>query len=464
MAGQPNPWKIPLGATTLEVSDLTMALGSDNVSGVSGSFAGTVAIGETWMHLGYDMPGDIDINAHLPEIKLTELFAQVAGVADTPLPTGFPDLVLRENTVGMTRQAAAQGSATYDFRLHTLVEINGTKGLNLAAHLLRSNGSTGMAVAVWTLQWPDGQGWSPGTLWKPLEALTFNSFGLVISSLPSDASQKNTLVPVGDVPAVAQDSFAVVHGVSMFASLTLHGDKMDLFRGILGDVTFDLYASYATPTKKTALIAHLDINRSAGAFEFKSFELIWGSTGTSNAAISAVAKGALHIDGENLDFTVAGGVSASGNARIALGVQNWEHPFGYQRLVVRDFSVAMAYDSGVIVEAQGSFGFETKRGKKFDFGVALAVIDFEAPSALACGLKTQNGDLITVGEVLEGITTIDVYDLPAGAELVPWVAQIKLLDLFLAFSDIKFWAVAADEVTINDVVYRSVWQTRHRLS
>ena len=454
LAGQPRPWEIPLGPRTLTVSDVTCALNWDKTAGTSGFFAGTAALGDGSLHLGYAIPDDVEISARLPEIQLTKLFDAVGGVVSPPLPSGFPDLVLTGNAVGMTRHKDGQGAAIYDFKLRTTVEVNGTPGLNLAAHLLRANSTTGFAAAVWTPKWPDGGGWSPGSLWKPLSALEFSSAGLVISSIAANEGQKTDLVPAADVPAAAQNKFAVVHGVSLFASLTLHGDELALFRGILGNVTFDLYASYETTTRNTALIAHLDLDQKAGAFEFKSFELAWASTGTSRAAIAAAATGYFHFDGQGMGFTVSGGVATDGTARIALAIHDWNHPFGYQRLVVRDFGVAMAYDSGVVVSGQGTFGFKTHNGKAFDFAAAVAFIDFEAPSAIACALKTEAGELITVGEVLEGITTIDVYNLPPGAEVIPWVAQIKLLDLFLKFRDLQFWAVAADEVTIDKVNYR----------
>ncbi|WP_417722549.1 hypothetical protein [Salipiger sp.] len=453
LAAQPHPWEIPLGPRTLTVSDVTCALDWSRGGGTTGSFHGVAALGGACLHLGFTLPGGAEITARLPEIPLTALFREIGGVVSAPLPPGFPDVVLSRSEVGLTRKTTGTGTALYAFRLRTTVAVGGTEGLNLAAQVVHGTGGTGFAAAIWTPNWPAGGGWSPGSLWQPLDALEINSAGLVISSIAADDGHTAELVPAAEVPASARAGFAVVEGVTMFASLTLHGDRMALFRGILGDVTFDLCASFETRSRNTALVARLDIDRTAGAFVFEGFSLAWDSTGTTRATITASTSGRVRIEGREMTFTLSGGVSSTGTARVELDIHDWVHPFGYRRLTVRDFGVSLAYDGGVVVSGAGTFGFVTRSGKAFDFSVALAIVDFEAPSGMACALKTDTGELITVGEVLEGITTIDIYDLPPGAEVIPWVAQIKLLDLVLKFRNLRFWVVATDQITIGDTVH-----------
>lgn len=87
--------------------------------------------------------------------------------------------------------------------------------------------------------------------------------------------------------------------------------------------------------------------------------------------------------------------------------------------------------------------------------MAGAITDFEAPSALALALHSDTPDqMLKLGEVLEGITTIDIYDLPPETTVVPWIAEIKLLDLFLEIQYLRFWAVLVDQVTIDTTVYK----------
>ena len=122
----------------------------------------------------------------------------------------------------------------------------------------------------------------------------------------------------------------------------------------------------------------------------------------------------------------------------------------------------MAIADGVTITLDGTFDFDTG-DKKFLFAIAGAVTDFEAPSALAFALTSeptdpepgvQYGRMLKISEVIEGITTIDIYKLPDAANAVPWVAEIKLLDLFLEIQDLRFWVVLADQVQIGDTIYR----------
>lgn len=185
-----------------------------------------------------------------------------------------------------------------------------------------------------------------------------------------------------------------------------------------------MFAALGTD-ESTMLIAHLGSNYSKGAFTFNGFDLAWESTGTSNASVSATARGTVDVDGNKLSLAVTGAVTTDGTARLALAVVDWVHPFGYQRLIVRQFAIAVALADGVTITLAGAFDFTTKRGKSFLFAVAGAITDFEAPSALAFALHSDTPDqMLKLGEVLEGITTIDIYDLPPETTVVPWIAEI----------------------------------------
>lgn len=455
MAQQPNPWTLPLGPTTLTVSDVSLYFMYPQGGPLGGSFAGTIALGNVAsMSMTYTIPGAFVLNANLPSISLADLAREVAGAVSLPLPGGFPEIDLVDSSVRFTRDIA-NGAATYDFLLRTTVSVGGTAGLNLAALIAKSDNGTGFAVGIWTPNWEAGKGWSPGSLWQPLSILEVDSAGLAISTLaPADAT-KGQLIPLSVVPALAQDKFKIVAGLTFFATLRLTTGPVAVLREIFGDTTtFSLYASFEKATNNTTLIAHLSSGAN-NAFLFDSFDLAWESVSTSSASISIMASGRLAIEGEQLDYSVSGKVSTDGTARLALNVRDWVHPFGYDRLVVKNFGIAIALADGVVIALQGTFQFTTKRAKVFLFGVAGAIVDFEAPSALAFELKsTSPGQSLKFGEVLEGITTIDIYDLPPGTNVVPWILEIKLLDLFLEIQQLAFWAVAVDEVEIGGITYK----------
>jgi hypothetical protein len=455
MAQEPNPWTLPLGPTTLTVSDVSLYFIYPQGGPLGGSFSGTIALGSVAsMSMTYTIPGSVVLNASLPRIGLTDLAREVAGATSLPFPAGFPDISLVDSSVRFSRDSSS-GSAAYAFLVRSTASVGGTAGLNLGALIAKSGSQTGFAVGIWTPKWAPEKGWSPGSLWQPLSALEIDSAGLVISTLTPDDATKGQLIPLTDVPALSQDKFKIVGGVTFFATLRLTTGSVSVLRGIFGDsATFDLYASYEKDTKTTTLIAHLS-SGDKSAFAFSDIDLIWESVSTVSASISLSASGRLSISGEQLDYSVTGKISTDGTARLALNVRDWVHPFGYDRLIVKNFGIAIALADGVVISLQGTFQFTTKQKKDFLFGVAGAILDFEAPSALAFQLaSTSPGQTLRIGEILEGVTTIDIYDLPPGTNVVPWILEIKLLDLFLEIKELAFWAVVVDEVEIGGVTYK----------
>jgi hypothetical protein len=455
LAQQPNPWILPLGPTTLTVSDVSLYFLCPNGGPLTGSFRGTIALGSVAsMSMVYNIPGSLVLEANIPKISLTDLAREIADVTSLPFPDRFPEIDLVDSGVKFTGTKNG-GSTSYDFLLRTTVTIGSVPGFNLGALLVKTQAKTGFAVGIWTPKWADGAGWSPGTLWQPLSVLEIDSAGLAISTLAPTDADKGQLIPLSDVPALAQDKFKIVAGVTFFATMSLKTGPVAILQELFGNkTTFSLYASFETSTKNTTLIAHLGLSSKA-AFSFNSFDLVWNSTSTTSVSISIVASGNLAIDTESLSFLVSGQVSTDGSARLALNVADWVHPFGYQRLIVKDFGIAIALADGVAIGLQGTFQFTTKEGKSFLFAIAGAILDFEAPCALAFQLSSSSpNQMLTIGEILEGVTTIDIYDLPPGTNVVPWILEIKLLDLFLKIQDLLFWAVVVDQVQIGGVTYK----------
>ena len=454
MAQQPHPWIIPLGPKQLTVSDVTLSFVYPTGGPAGGSFAGTIALGKAaTLAIDWTIPGPVVLKAALPHISLTDLAREIANVGNLTLPPSFPELALNNSTVSLTRQSSAAG-AEYDFRLATTVAIGDAANLKFAAVVLKSPQSTGFAAGIWTGAWPHGKtGWSPGSLWQPLSALTIESAGLFICSVAPSAAQLRTIVPTSDVPALLQQKFELKAGVNFYASMRLQG-SVAVLRQLFGDIRFDLFAALGTD-RSTALVARVDFDQNKGAFTFHDFTLAWNSTSSANVDIAAAAAGTLSIGGESLRFVVAGRVSSDGSAALGLSVQDWVHPFGYQRLVVQRFGVELALSpAGVTIELDGTFEFKTKDDKAFLFAVAGAITDFEAPTAIAFALKSESpGKLLKISEVIEGITTIDVtsFDTPAG--FTPWALEVRIIDLFLAIEELSFWAVLVDRVQIAGKTY-----------
>jgi hypothetical protein len=450
LAAEPNPWRIPLGPVELTVSEVFFAFTRTHDGPVSGSFRGAIALGGASVAVSYAMTGELGLRGRIERIGLTELARELAAVTDLTLPPGFPELTLNDSEVVFT----AAGQGRYDVRVSTTVAIGDVANLNLAAALLRTPQETGFAVGIWTGDWPGGKGWSPGDLWEPLRALTIEKAGLFLCSLTPTAEQLTAFVPAEDVPAALQRDFALRSGVNFFARLRLDKDQFAILRELFGgDARFDLFAAFGGDG--STLVARLDIERSTGDFVFRRFELAWVSTVSVEVDITARAAGTLTIGDETLNYSLGGRLSSKGAAGLTLTIDDWAHPFGYERLTVEQFvaTITLTAEGGLNLALGGTFRFAVD--KPFTFGVAAAIVDFEVPSALAFVLRGDSpGKTLRLSEVIEGITTIDVSNLPA----------IYLLDLFLTIEELCFWVVLVDEVTIDRQKYTKGFGFRGKIT
>jgi hypothetical protein len=465
MAQQPTPWTINLGPTTLTISDVLLAFSYPKGGPAAGAFAGTIALGSVaTLTMNCAIPGETVLEARLPSINLTDLAREIANVTSLPQPSGFPELELQNSDVRFTA-GTVNGATAYDFRLSTQVAIGSATDFNLSAVIIRSGDATGFAAGIWTPTWAAGAGWSPGSLWKPLSALEIDSAGLILSTLAPSQAQKGQIIPLAAVPALAPANFQIAAGVTFFASLSLQTGSVAILKEVFGDDTkFSLFASFDPGTSATTLIAHLGSNYTKSAFTFEGFDLSWESSATASASISLSATGAVALDSnDTLTFSVSGQVATDGTARLALDVQNWVHPFGYQRLTVEDFGIAIALADAVVLSLQGTFDFTTSAGKTFTFAIAGAIADFEAPSALAFSLASDSPDQpLKISEIIEGITTIDISS--PEALLLPWVLEIQVLDLFLAIQELSFWVVLLDQVEMAGITYKKGFGFRGDIS
>lgn len=474
MAQDADAWCLDLGSQQLAVQDVNLSLIYPNGGAVKGSVSGSIHLGEiAQISVAYSIPGNIELNGKLPKIKLTELAREIAGKDKFYFPDGFPEVELVNSDVFFTRESqASPGNAnqpnanqpaesSYVFRLNTTITIDQTVGLNLAATVLKDSRGSGFAAGIWTTAWSEG--WSPGTLWKPLSILTFEQIGLFFCSIAPAADQINQIIPTENVPAidrlgtiVQKKKFKLNAGVTFFTTLKLSSGSVEVLQDIFGNLTFDLFASI-TEQGSTSMIAHLDISHSKGIFEFDGFFLDWATTDTTNVDITANTSGRLTIDSESLNFDLGGTLKSDATGELNLAINDWVHPFGYQKLTIKNFQVGIVFAGkdagGVSMTLSGSFNFVTKTGKYFTFGVAGAITNFEIPTGLAFILQSENNELLKFGEIIEGITTIDVYDVDFGGSLNIWVTMIKIIDQILQIRQLEFWAVEVSTIQIDGKQY-----------
>ena len=89
LAGEPNPWVIPLGKKDLTISDVMFDFSSPSGGPVSGSFAGTVALGKNLsLNINYDIPGSFMLRGDFYDVELGRLISELCSQKGK-MPDGF---------------------------------------------------------------------------------------------------------------------------------------------------------------------------------------------------------------------------------------------------------------------------------------------------------------------------------------------------------------------------------------
>lgn len=297
--------------------------------------------------------------------------------------------------------------------------------------------------------------WSPGSIWKPLEDITFKQSGLLFSSLPSTDSETLgdlNLISNSKVPSIVDGKFKIKEGITFFTTLELDNFLKPLENFLGKNQTLSLYAN-SNLSKKLTLIAkytanNFKPNNPNAIFEFNNFKLEWDLDIGTSYELTASATGTFYPpDGSEggIDLTLGSTIKpTAGDISIFLSMQNWVHPFGYQHLTVNDVTASIVFGAsadGVTLMLSGDFGFKTDDGNSFEFGVAGEIADFEVPTGIAFLLKdTSPGKMLTLGDFINGVTSIDVSHIPAINEINK-ILQLKNLD---------FAVVLGSELKIGD--------------
>jgi hypothetical protein len=136
MADQPNPWTVPVGRGGLTFTDVTLYALVPTTGGWSGSFSARAQLGGLTLTAAYQVPGDFQLSARYPAIKLSQM---IAAVTDLPLtlPGGF-DLEFDDSYVLITQQGPR-----FAFALGTTVAQFGS-----LAFVAEESGGWGFAAGI----------------------------------------------------------------------------------------------------------------------------------------------------------------------------------------------------------------------------------------------------------------------------------------------------------------------------
>lgn len=114
LAGEPNPWSIPIGKGGLTVSDVSMMVQySQQEKNLSGYFAGAVGFAGVKLYINYGFPGDFVVRGDFPEMQLSKLLSVLTN-QKVSLPGNF-DLDFEYSSVIIKKQ---QNDFVFQFATH----------------------------------------------------------------------------------------------------------------------------------------------------------------------------------------------------------------------------------------------------------------------------------------------------------------------------------------------------------
>lgn len=125
MAAEPNPWIIPIGPTSLTVSDVSMNFTYPTGGSISGAVSGTISIGDfVKTSITYDIPGNIMIRSLFPKVTLNQIVGALTNQS-LAVPDEF-NLTFTNSSILMQKQGN-----NYIFQLATVIDNTNTVALQV---------------------------------------------------------------------------------------------------------------------------------------------------------------------------------------------------------------------------------------------------------------------------------------------------------------------------------------------
>lgn len=343
-------------------------------------------------------------------------------------------LVQPDNSVVFT----GQGSILYDKQAFSQAAI----------HVQHTAGATGVMLGVVVDQW------SPGSIWAPLSALTFDHSALVVSTLASDSGSLASLglLKAADVPALQAD-FTIAPGFLFFSSVQLSGKLAPIAR-FMGNVSqLDLFGSYGSGNGALQLQAVLKNSFSAqdnSVFQFDGFNLAWDVAGpgknTPDSTITASASGTFHPDASTVIAVSLAGtlIPSEGDLSLTFSLQNWNQPFGLATVDILDLQGGVtigAAAGGATLSFGGDVKLQNPASPQYEFevGFEVEVLDFEVPNGIVLWTKADQLPM-TLSNVLDAAFALDFSQQafkqagePALGDVVAFLDELISIKQFTAW-------------------------------
>ena len=399
-AGMSGQWNINSGIRSIDLKKAVLFLNYDGseTSPLTGSLqaevkfvpAGKAQTSIPGFMVNWQIPGNFQLQGKFPDLDLTTLASEIAGVADLSLPAGFPVISLTKTVVTftvMSGQGNNQTGTAYDFSIASTVNINNVD-LNLVFEIQKSATQVwGCIAGIWSENWS----WSPAETWPTefgtiLKGITFTKTGLLISSLT------NPIVNFSNPPSVVPAR--IQPGLTFFTTIQFGSSALATLQNFFPSASsLNLYAYIANPLSNSQFIGTLgtpsptknycfngiqfNISPASGSFTLQAgvqftFNEIAGPNKGNPVSINFTAGGSLNLEGElNVFLALIAQESVSNQARIDQLVQcarnkqlkvnpqaqtpvnnpGWQDPLGIQGLTIENFW------GEIEVTAEGGLGF-----------------------------------------------------------------------------------------------------------
>lgn len=341
------------------------------------------------------------------------------------------------------------GTGDIDFSGSGELTYNGDVLAEGAIRVVNKDGSTGVLLGVVV------PNWNAGSVWSELNGLSFEQSGLLFSSIP--VADSGTLADLGlidqsAVPSYVDGKFTVATGLTFFTTLELDGFLQPLENFLGSNEILSLYANRDNTGQITLLAKFTTVNfkpNPNAIFQFNGFQLSW-IIGQGSYNITASASGTFFVpdSSQQLTLELSGAIKPQeGDIELELAIEDWQDPFGYEKLEVKNFAVNVilgAEADGVTLGISGDFEFAPDDGDNFQMGVAGEIADFEVPTGIAFLLSADDQNKpVKLGDLVEGITSIDVNSIPV----------IQTINDFLQVENFDFAVVEGPSLTIGNITF-----------
>ena len=266
-----SDWAITAGPVSIKLTEADIDLNYD-----SGTTTGLLQASSSITPAGggsaittnvqWNLPGDFTLSGNFPDINLTALAKDMAGVVDLSLPSGFPSIALTNaDLMLVVNKGNGASGSVYDFSLSANFDFDSTS-LGVVFEVRKDAKAFGFVSGLWTTDWA----WSPAKQWPEifgslLSGITFSHSGLVVSSIDNaEVDLKNAPVSIPKTVGKGMTFFSSIgFGSSVLKFLDIFFPNAD---GI------QVYGLFADPLSNSKIVGKIGSPSSTSKYSFDGLQ------------------------------------------------------------------------------------------------------------------------------------------------------------------------------------------------